>query len=58
MVDVTNFPYIHPGNEVVIFGSQDKEAISIEEFASSALTIPYEILTRLNKRIRRVYLKR
>lgn len=57
MIDVTNFPYIHPGNEVVIFGSQNGENISLEEFSSMAKTIPYEILTRLNKRIRRVYLK-
>lgn len=58
MIDVTGFPYIHPGNEVVIFGSQGDKAITLEEFSQRALTIPYEILTRLNKRIKRVYLKK
>ncbi|MBP8612746.1 MAG: alanine racemase [Candidatus Atribacteria bacterium] len=57
MVDVTGFPYIHPGNEVVLIGTQGEERISIEEFSTLANTIPYEILVRFNKRIRRVYNK-
>ena len=57
MVDVTGFPYIHPGNEVVLVGTQGEEKIKIEEFSALANTIPYEILVRLNKRIRRVYNK-
>jgi alanine racemase len=55
MIDVTGFPYIHPGNEVVIVGSQGQNRITLEEFASLSKTIPYEILTRLNKRIKRIY---
>lgn len=55
MIDVTGFPYIHPGNEVVIVGNQGENRITMEEFANLSDTIPYEILTRLNKRIKRVY---
>jgi alanine racemase len=55
MIDVTGFRYIHPGNEVVIVGTQGENKITMEEFATLSNTIPYEILTRLNKRIRRVY---
>jgi len=55
MIDVTGFPYIHPGNEVIIVGTQGENKITMEEFATLSNTIPYEILTRLNKRIRRVY---
>ncbi|BAL81184.1 alanine racemase [Caldisericum exile] len=55
MIDVTGFPYIHPGNEVVIVGSQGENKITMEEFATLSNTIPYEILTRLNKRIKRIY---
>ena len=42
-------------DEVVLIGSQDAEAISVEDVAVRAGTIPYEILTGLNQRIPRTY---
>jgi alanine racemase len=42
-------------DEVVLIGSQGEAAIPVEALASTAGTIPYEILTGLNQRIPRVY---
>jgi alanine racemase len=49
MVDVTDLPAAQEGDEVEIFGSQQR----IEEFAAAAETIPYEILTRISSRVQR-----
>ena len=43
------------GQEVVLLGKQDKEEISVNELAEKAGTIPYEILTRIGKRVQRIY---
>ncbi|MCB1225094.1 MAG: alanine racemase [Verrucomicrobiales bacterium] len=43
------------GDEVVLLGTQDDEAISAQELADLAGTIPYEILTNINTRVPRVY---
>lgn len=45
------------GDEVVLVGAQNQEHIRIEELAARAGTIPYEILTALNLRIPRRYVK-
>src|SRR5471032_1159698 len=44
MVDVTDLPDCHVGDEAVIIGSQAKEAISALEMAEWAQTNAYEIL--------------
>lgn len=54
MVNIENGT-AYNGEEVVLLGSQNKEAISVEEMAMKAGTIPYEILTRFNNRVPRVY---
>lgn len=43
------------GQEVVLLGKQEKEEISVNELAEKAGTIPYEILTRIGKRVQRIY---
>lgn len=45
-------------DEVVLVGRQGAEAITVEEVAQAAGTIPYEILVQLNERIPREYLGR
>ncbi len=55
IINVTGFPYIHPGNEVVLIGKQGAEEIKADEIASLSNTISYEILTRIGKRVRRIY---
>lgn len=54
-IDVTGFPYIHPGNEVVIIGSQGNETITASDIASKTGTINYEIVTRIGKRVKRIF---
>ncbi len=44
-------------DEVVLIGAQDEQAISTEDVAAWAGTIPYEILTGLNHRIPRSYVQ-
>jgi len=41
------------GDEVVIFGPQH----NIEKLATALGTIPYEVLTNVSQRVKRVYLK-
>jgi alanine racemase len=57
MVDVTNFPYIHPGNEVVIIGKQGGEEIKAIDIAKQVGTINYEIVSRIGKRVKRIFLE-
>ncbi len=45
------------GDEVVLMGEAGGTGISAEELAEWAGTIPYEILTNINTRVPRVYLK-
>ena len=44
------------GDEVILFGSDGTNKITVEELAEWAGTIPYEILTNINTRVPRVYL--
>ena len=52
MVDVTGLS-VKPGDKVEIFGPN----IPITEVAEKAGTIPYEILTGISQRVKRVYLQ-
>jgi alanine racemase len=51
MIDVTDIPGTKEGDDVVIFGS----LLSVEELATWAKTIPYEIMTNVSHRVKRVY---
>jgi len=44
------------GDEVILFGGDEANKITVEELAGWAGTIPYEILTNINTRVPRVYL--
>jgi alanine racemase len=43
------------GDEVVLIGEQEGERLTVEELATWAGTIPYEILTAINERVPRLY---
>lgn len=45
------------GDEVILFGSDGTNKITVEELADWAGTIPYEILTNINTRVPRLYLE-
>lgn len=55
MVDVTNIPDVNYNSRVVIIGTQGKEKITAEDIAAKTGTIPYEVLTSIGQRIKRVY---
>ena len=52
MVDLGNAP-IKEGEEVILFNS----CPSLEQFAESCSTIPYEVLTSISRRVKRIYIK-
>ncbi len=51
MIDITGIPDAREGDEVVVFGME----LSVSQLAAWAGTIPYEILTGVSQRVRRVY---
>jgi alanine racemase len=52
MVDVTDLPRdVAPGEEVVLFGKQGDQEITVGEVAAWAGTITWDVLTRLGKRV-------
>ncbi len=55
MIDVTDVPGVSIGDEVVVFGRQGEEFISIDEVASHLDTINYEVPCLVSKRVKRVY---
>lgn len=58
LVDVTDFKSeVKVGDEVVIFGRQGGNEITVEDIASIMGTINYEVVCIIGKRIPRVYLK-
>lgn len=51
MIDITGIADVHEGDEVIIFGNE----LSVEQVALWAQTIPYEILTGVSQRVKRIY---
>jgi alanine racemase len=51
MIDVTDIPDVDEGDEVIVFGRE----LSVKQLANWAQTIPYEILTGVSQRVKRVY---
>ncbi len=56
MADVTEIGDVSEGDEVVLLGRQKNTALTAFELAERAGTIPYEILTSLGNKSRRVYI--
>ena len=52
MVDVTSLS-VAEGDEVIIFGDDP----SVEEMALAADTIPYEIISGISQRVKRIYIQ-
>jgi alanine racemase len=51
MIDVTDIPGVQEGDDVIVFGKE----LPVNEVAQWANTIPYEILTGVSQRVKRVY---
>ena len=58
MVDVTNLPLVKVGDEVVLWGRQGHEEITVEEIAEKIGTINYEIVHMPDKkRVPKLFIK-
>lgn len=57
MVDVSSVPGARRGDEVVLYGRQGREQITVEEVAAQIGTINYELLCAVNKRVPRFYFR-
>jgi Alr-MurF fusion protein len=51
MIDVTGIANVQPGDEVIVFGNN----LGVQQLAHLAQTIPYEIMTGISQRVKRVY---
>lgn len=54
LVEVTGLPDVRSGDDVVVYGAEPGDP-TLDELARLADTIPYELLTRLAPRARRVF---
>ncbi len=54
-VDVSHIKDVSVEDEVVVYGSQGQETISIESIAKQLNTIPYEVTCNVSKRVPRIY---
>ncbi|QJX47117.1 bifunctional UDP-N-acetylmuramoyl-tripeptide:D-alanyl-D-alanine ligase/alanine racemase [Hymenobacter taeanensis] len=52
MVDVTHIPDLRAGDTAIIFG----EGLTLPELAQRVGTIPYELLTNVSERVKRVFI--
>lgn len=55
MLDVSHIPRVAVEDEVVVFGTQGPESISVDEIAGILNTIHYEIVAAITARVPRVY---
>lgn len=51
MLDVTGVPGVQEGDEVIVFGKE----IPLQQVAAWSGTIPYEVMTGISQRVKRVY---
>lgn len=51
MIDVTDIPGVQEGDDVTVFGKE----LPVSQVADWASTIPYEIMTGISQRVKRVY---
>lgn len=56
MIDLTDIPDVHIGDEVIIMGSDGNNAISADDIASAIGTINYEVLCSFGSRLPKVYI--
>lgn len=54
-IDVTDISGVEVGDEVTLIGRDGDETVSAEEIATAVENSPYEVITRLNPLIKRIY---
>ena len=56
-IDLTDIPGVTQGDEVLLYGTHNGQALRPELVAEQAGTISYELLTRLGERVHRIYIE-
>jgi alanine racemase len=56
MVDITGIEGVDVGDKVVIFSAE--AGMTLEDMAKTLDTIPYEIMTSISARVKRIYTER
>jgi alanine racemase len=51
MIDITGIDGVKEGDDVIIFGKE----LPVQQLAGWADTIPYEIMTGISQRVKRIY---
>jgi alanine racemase len=57
MVDLSQLPEAQVGDEVVLFGNQGGETLSLDEVARGSETLSYEVMCTIGKRVTRIYVQ-
>jgi len=57
MIDITDIQNVSVGDEVVLFGKQGENSISVEEVADMCKSFNYEFVCDINRRVPRVFYK-
>ena len=57
LIDVTDFPHLTLGEEVILIGRSGDRAVTAVDIAERTGTIPHEILSSIGKRVPRRYLR-
>ncbi len=55
MLDVEDIPNVAVGDEVVVFGTQGRGQIPVEEVSKAIGTISYEVVSGISERVERLY---
>ncbi|RKU26588.1 alanine racemase [Candidatus Poribacteria bacterium] len=55
VVGLETTDHVEIGDEVILIGKQGDAEITVDEIAKKTETIPYEILTQIGKRVKRIY---
>lgn len=56
MVDLSNVENPQIGDDVILYGDGEDDAMNIDDIAKARQTISYEVLTNLGKRLPRIYI--
>jgi alanine racemase len=57
LVDVTGIPGVEVGDEVILLGAAGTRRVTALDHASLSMTIPYEVLCAISKRVPRKYVE-
>jgi alanine racemase len=55
VVDIMGMKDVQMGDEVVLIGTQGKENVTADELAKLCKTSNYEVVTRINPKIQRIF---